>query len=95
MRLPNISVRVVRFDSSRILGLVTGSCVLLEFPPLSSTKLVGPPLVYVEERKGGLYLDQEPHVGDYRRAASEISQVAMSHEDTRQLVLEIAEEFAR
>ncbi|ATL70758.1 XRE family transcriptional regulator [Nocardia terpenica] len=95
MLLPNVSVRVVRFGASGILGLVTGSFVLLEFPLLPSTKLAEPPVVYVEEWKGSLYLDQEPEVGDYRRAADEISRVALTDDDTRRLVLEIAEEFAQ
>ncbi|ATL67488.1 helix-turn-helix domain-containing protein [Nocardia terpenica] len=95
MLLPNISIRAVRFRASGIRGLVTGPFALLEFPKLPSTGLTEPPVVYVEGYTGGLYLHDDPEITEYRRAVPEIGKVALSHDDTRHLVLQIAEEFAQ
>ncbi|UFS99590.1 helix-turn-helix domain-containing protein [Nocardia huaxiensis] len=91
---PNITVRCVPFDAQGHLGSRVGSFVLLEFPQLPATGLREPPVVYVEEFAGDLYLEREAEVRRYRDALSEISRVALDPDTTRQLVLSIAEEYS-
>lgn len=91
--LPNVSVRVVPFDAPGHLGSRVGSFVLLEFPKLPATGLREPPMVYVEEFAGDLYLEREAEVTRYRNAFAEISRVALDEETTRQFVLSIAKEY--
>ncbi|MEV6095915.1 helix-turn-helix transcriptional regulator [Nocardia sp. NPDC051981] len=90
---PNVSVRVVPFDTSGHLGSVTGSFVLLEFPKMSATGLIEPPVVFVEEYAGDLYLEREAEVKPYRNAFAEISRVALDHDTSRQFILSIAKEY--
>ncbi|MCU1644193.1 MAG: helix-turn-helix protein [Nocardia sp.] len=92
-QLPNISVRIVPFDASGHLGSVVGSFVLLEFPQLAATGLIEPPVVFVEEYAGDLYLEREAEVQRYRDAFTEISRVAVDPDTSRGLVLEIAKEY--
>ncbi|WP_067538317.1 helix-turn-helix domain-containing protein [Nocardia crassostreae] len=90
---PNVSVRVVPFESPGHLGSLVGSFVLLEFPKLPSTGLIEPPVVFVEGYAGDLYLEREGEVKRYREALAEISRVALSEDASRQLVLSIAKEY--
>ncbi|WP_067568493.1 helix-turn-helix domain-containing protein [Nocardia acidivorans] len=90
--LPNVSVRAVPFDAPHHLGSLVGSFVLLEFPKLSATGMTEPPVVYVEEHAGDLYLERESEVNRYRDAYTEIGRVALDVDMTRQLMLSIAKE---
>ncbi|RDI51153.1 helix-turn-helix domain-containing protein [Nocardia mexicana] len=93
LELPNISLRIVGFDEPSPLGLLSGSFILLEFPPLPQSKLTEPPVVYVEEYAGDLFLEQEADVQRYRNALRDITRVALSKDQTRQLILDVAEEY--
>ncbi|UFS98238.1 DUF5753 domain-containing protein [Nocardia huaxiensis] len=90
---PNVSIRVVPFDAPAHLGSLVGSFVLLEFPRLPATGLQEPPVVYVEEYAGDLYMEREHEVVRYRDAFCEISRVALHPEPSRQLLLSAAEEY--
>ncbi|MET8871188.1 helix-turn-helix transcriptional regulator [Nocardia sp. NPDC004604] len=90
---PNVSIRVVPFSAPSHLGSFVGSFVLLEFPALPSSKLTEPPVVYVEEYAGDLYLERDSEVGRYRDAVAEISRVALDEQATRRLLLELVEEY--
>ncbi|MFE7802206.1 helix-turn-helix domain-containing protein [Nocardia sp. NPDC057440] len=92
--LPNVSVRVVRFSARSILGSYVGSFSLLEFPELPQSKLAEPPIVYVEEYAGDLYLEREAEVQRYRRALREIDRVALDRGKSRSLILAVAKEYA-
>ncbi|BCK58900.1 transcriptional regulator [Nocardia wallacei] len=91
--LPNVSVRVVPFAARSILGSYVGSFSLLEFPPLQQSKTVEPPVVYVEEYAGDLYLEQDEDVNRYRRALREIDRVALEQEKSRAFILAVAKEY--
>ncbi|WP_067689032.1 helix-turn-helix domain-containing protein [Nocardia jejuensis] len=93
--LPNVSIRVVPFDVSGSLGSLLGSFVLLEFPKMSATGLIEPPVIYVEGYAGDLYLERELEVRRYRDAFAEIGRVALDQDATRQLMLSIAKEYGQ
>lgn len=92
--LPNVSVRVVPFNARRHLGSLVGSFILLEFPELPQSKLTEPPVVYVEEYAGDLYLERSEEISRYRHALREISRVALDQDMSRDLILAVAKEFA-
>lgn len=91
---PNVSVRVVPFGASNHLGSCVGSAILMEFPVLPHSRITEPPIVYVEEFAGDLYLEREPEVNRYRAALQEISRVALDQDMSRDLILAVAKEFA-
>lgn len=88
-----ISVRVVPFHTGAHPGLVVLSFSLLEFPPLTG-RLTQPPVIYTEGSEGGLYLERDDVIGRYRRSIAGIEAVALNEEDTREMVLAIAKEYA-
>ncbi|WP_306362158.1 helix-turn-helix transcriptional regulator [Nocardia sp. CC227C] len=92
---PNITLRVVPFDGARQRGFgsLVGSFVLLEFPKLPATGLSEPPVVYVEEWAGDLYLEREAEVRRYRDAFTEIGRVALSPDASRQFISAVAKEY--
>lgn len=89
----NLTIRVVPFSAPAPLGLVARSFALLEFPPLAS-RLVEPPVVYVDGYEGALYLEQSDVIDRHRRAIADLEQVALSEDATRDLVWSIAKEHA-
>jgi DNA-binding XRE family transcriptional regulator len=92
-KYPNVSIRVIPLRVGSHVGLQVGSFVLLEFPPLPSSRMIEPPVVYVEEYAGHLYLENGGEIEKYREAGSSIRRVALDESKTRALVLEIAEEL--
>lgn len=92
-QLTNVSIRVVPFSAPRHLGPYIGSFSLLEFPVLPQSKLTEPPIVYIEEYAGDLYLERETEVRRYRAALAEIQTVALDEVQSRQRILAVAKEF--
>lgn len=90
--LPNVSIQVLPFDARSILGLLAGSFVLMEFPPLPHSKAMEPPIVYVEGYAGDLYLEREEEVDRYRRVLAELRRVALDGYKSRDFVLAVAKE---
>lgn len=89
----NISVRVVPLSAGGHIGLQVGSFVLFEFPALPSSRMIEPPVVYVEVYAGHLYLEQDAEIQRYRGALRRLEDVALSREESRSLILAIAKEF--
>ncbi len=94
-QLPSVSLRVVPFSARSILGLVVGPFTLMEFPSLQATKSAEPPVVYIEEYTGGLYLERDSDIRQYRNAVQEIERVAWSGQETRTLVQKLTKEYVR
>ncbi|MRH86731.1 XRE family transcriptional regulator [Nocardia sp. SYP-A9097] len=89
---PNLSIRLVPLDAGSHLGLLAQAFTLLEFPPLAS-HLSEPPVVYVEGYEGGLYLERTDMIDRHRRAITDIQRVALTEDDTKQLVQQLAKEY--
>ncbi|WP_157556199.1 DUF5753 domain-containing protein [Nocardia acidivorans] len=89
---PNLSIRTVPLDAGSHLGLLAQAFTLLEFPPLAS-HLAEPPVVFVEGYEGGLYLERTDMIERHRRVIADIQRVALSEDDTKQLVQQIAKEY--
>ncbi|MFE7796909.1 helix-turn-helix domain-containing protein [Nocardia sp. NPDC057440] len=93
-RLPNVSIRVLPLDAGSHLGLVVQSFTLFEFPPLRASRLIEPPVVFVEGYDGALFLEEPRVIERRQKALEDVGRVALDHDDTRRLVVGIAEEYA-
>ncbi|MFF0490035.1 DUF5753 domain-containing protein [Nocardia sp. NPDC004068] len=85
---PNVSVRVVPFDTRNHIGALTGPFALLEFPLLPHTRFLEPPLIYIEEYVGNLYLERSAEVASYKSVIPELRRVALSESDSSAMFLE-------
>ncbi len=92
---PNIMVLVVPYNASNQLGSLVGKFVLLDFPTLPATRIQEPSVVYVEGFAGSLYLERETEVEQYHQAAEQIRRVALDAIQSRELILEVAREYAQ
>ncbi|MGV9413123.1 DUF5753 domain-containing protein [Nocardia sp. NPDC003693] len=93
-RLPNVSIRVVPHDVGSHLGLIAQSFILLEFPSLRDRGVVEPPVVYIEEWEGALFLEDGKAVQRHRKAVADISGVALSEEASRLVFEDFAKEYS-
>ncbi|MER7452232.1 helix-turn-helix transcriptional regulator [Nocardia beijingensis] len=91
--LPNVSIRIVPLNAGSYLGLEAGSFVLLEFPEHPNPSLTEPPVVYVEGYTGALYLDKPDEIDQYQTARSSVESAALSEDESRALLVAIAEEY--
>lgn len=82
MALPNVSLRIVRANIGYHPGLV-GSFVLYEFAAL-------PPIVHLENSHATAFLHEADVVGQYRKQARLLAGKALSEDDTRALLREVA-----
>lgn len=89
----NISVRVIPFATNPHPGLAIQSFHMLEFPRLDNG-LVEPTVVYLEGAVGALYHEQADVVAQYQTAISALRTVALSEDDTRDMVSRVAKEYA-
>ncbi|MEC3914420.1 helix-turn-helix domain-containing protein [Nocardia sp. CDC160] len=89
----NVSIRVVPFGVNMRIGVAFQSFTLLEFPHLA-INLIEPPVIYVEGTEGALYLEQQSVIARFRQALNGIQQVALSEDDSRDLVSTIAKEYS-
>lgn len=90
----NISIRVIPFGVGGHFGLIAQSFTLFEFPPLHLNRMPEPPVVFVEGFTGALFLEDDGVIERHRSAVENLREVALSENDTRRLVQEIAEEYA-
>ncbi|MGV9679833.1 helix-turn-helix domain-containing protein [Nocardia sp. NPDC003482] len=89
---PNVSIRLVPFNTRNHIGALVGPFSLLEFPLLPHSKFVEPPLVYIEEYVGNLYLERSEEVGRYKAALTELRRVSLSESDSAARILAISDE---
>ncbi|MFD6351676.1 helix-turn-helix domain-containing protein [Nocardia tengchongensis] len=90
---PNVSIRIVPHQVGTHPGLIVQSFTLLEFPPMAS-KLMEPPVIYTEGAEGALYLERRDVIDRYKQAIAGMQAVALSEEDTRDLVSRMAREHS-
>ncbi|MEV5647746.1 helix-turn-helix transcriptional regulator [Nocardia sp. NPDC052254] len=92
-RLPNVSIRAIPFDAGTHPGLVLGSFVLVEFPPLHPGRIPEAPLIFTEGFTGGLFVENDDVVSTYRSSLDELRTFASSAEDTIRLIETIADGY--
>jgi len=92
-RLPNVRVRVVRKDPGDPLGLIAGSFVIFDLPPLPTSRMRQPSVAYSEGYFGRIYIERESDLVTYTRAVERLQRVAYSPDESRDLVLEARKEW--
>jgi len=70
--LPNVSVRVLPFAAGGHRGVLSGPFVLLRFPADREERDPEPPVVYMENPTGALYLDKPQEIDYYAAAFSDV-----------------------
>ncbi|MFF0492504.1 helix-turn-helix domain-containing protein [Nocardia sp. NPDC004068] len=68
----NVSIRVVPFTTRNHIGALLGSFSLLEFPMMPKSRMTQPPIVYIEEHVGDLYLERPAEIARYRSGITEL-----------------------
>ncbi|MGV9675681.1 DUF5753 domain-containing protein [Nocardia sp. NPDC003482] len=86
-RRPNVSIRVVPFNSRSHIGALVGSFSLMEFPLVPHPRLTEPPVVYIEEHVGDLFLERSEEIDAYKSTITELRRVALSESDSRTMLL--------
>lgn len=90
----NVSIQVVPFDSRRHRGILSGQFVLLEFPRHPTARLTEPPVVYLEQFTGGLYLEKPEEVKQYRDVYADVQRSALDPDKSRKLIREVASQLS-
>lgn len=86
--LPNVTVRVLPFNSGLHLGLMAASFVLLDFAEEDDV-----PIVYIDGFAGDLYLDKPEEIERYRYAWTNLDQVAADKATSRDMITRAAKEL--
>ncbi|MFI1919323.1 helix-turn-helix domain-containing protein [Nocardia sp. NPDC020380] len=89
----NVEIRVVPFSVGAHPGLIMQSFDWLKFPP-GTSGLTLPTVVYADGVIGSVFHEHEEDVNRYRQAIEDIRTVALTQQDTRDLVMKIAKEYA-
>jgi transcriptional regulator with XRE-family HTH domain len=90
---PNVSIRIIPLTAGDSFGLEVDSFVFLDFPEHPNPALTEPPVVYIEGYTGALYLDKPDEIEQYRIARSHLESVALGTDESRVLLVAIAEEY--
>jgi transcriptional regulator with XRE-family HTH domain len=79
-RLPNVSLRILRAGQGYHPGLL-GSFLIYEYEDL-------PPIAFLENYSGSVFLSEREHIAAYRKLAKMVSGNALSEEASRELIAE-------
>ncbi len=88
-QLPHVTVQVIPFDMGAHPGL-NGQYAILEFPDASDSSVV-----YIEGVTSDLYLEKANDVQQYSVMYEHLRAQALNVEQSRQLIADIAKEYAR
>jgi transcriptional regulator with XRE-family HTH domain len=86
-KLPHINVQVLPFGAG-VHPAMEGGFSILGFPEPTD-----PDVVYMENSAGSLYLEQEPEIDRYTRMFSHLMATALAPDESRRLILRVAEEL--
>lgn len=84
---PNVDVRVLPFSTGAHAFLGT-SFVILEFPEGRES-----PIVYLEPRTGGLYLDRPAEIASYNFAMRDLEGRVLGARESREFMAKAAKEL--
>ncbi|MEU7633379.1 helix-turn-helix transcriptional regulator [Nocardia sp. NPDC049220] len=92
--LPNVSIRVLPFAAGIPLGDPLGPFTILDFGTDNKGKPIEPPVVYLESFTGDLYLEKPEDVARYHEAHAVIRRAALDETASRNLIRQVAREYA-
>jgi hypothetical protein len=88
---PNVTLRIVGRDAKDPVGVIAGSFVFFDLPPLPTSRMRQPPVVYLEGYLATTYVETVPEVTKYSQVMDRLRRVAHSEEKSRALVSEALE----
>lgn len=86
-KLPLVNVQVLPF-SAGVHPAMEGAFSILGFPEPAD-----PDVVYLENSAGSLYLEEEPEIDRYARMFSHLMAMALAPDESRRLILRVADEL--
>jgi transcriptional regulator with XRE-family HTH domain len=92
--LPNVSIRVVPFSAGLHRGMLSGPFAILRFPVNGDGQESEPPVVYVTDLGGALYLERPSEIHRYQDVYAAIAAVALNEPASRALIRRAAEEHS-
>ena len=84
----NVSVHVIRSGGQRVHAAHAGPFIVFRFPK-------APPIVHIEHYRSSVFLYNTREVADYVRAEEDLRSMALSREDSLELVADIAAEMEK
>ncbi|MGQ4601615.1 Scr1 family TA system antitoxin-like transcriptional regulator, partial [Nocardia sp. R6R-6] len=92
--LPNITLRVLPFSAGIPLGDPIGPFTVVDFGSDKKQQTIEPPVVYLENYTGDLYLESPSDVQRYHVAHEVIRRAALDEAASRSLLRQLAREHA-
>lgn len=92
--LPNVSLCVLPFDAGIPMGDPVGLFTILNFGMSAKGEPVEPPVVYLENFTGDMYLEKQADVDRYHEAHQAIRRAALDEKMSRDLFRQVAREFS-
>ena len=86
-KLPHMNVQVLPF-SAGVHPAMEGAFSILSFPEPND-----PDVVYLENQAGSLYLEEVPEIDRYSRMFSQLMATALAPDESRRLIMRVAEEL--
>lgn len=93
--LPNVSIKVMPFDSGLHHGVMSGPFVMLEFPMNGNGSVSEPPTIYVDGFTGALYLDKANEIERFGIAFKDIWGTSLNEVATKDLIARVARELGK
>jgi transcriptional regulator with XRE-family HTH domain len=95
MGLPNVTIRILPFSAGFPMGVAVGPFVILKSGGDGKRQPKEPTVVYVESFTGDLYLEKLGAVRRYVDAYQQFERAALDPDQSRNLLRQIAREYAR
>ncbi|MET8878287.1 helix-turn-helix transcriptional regulator [Nocardia sp. NPDC004604] len=92
--LPNVSLRILRFDAGIPMGDPLGRFIVLDFGLDARGASIEPSVVYLETFTGDMYLEKRIDVQSYHEAHQAIQRAALDEQASRDLLRQVAREFS-
>ncbi|MEU2032417.1 helix-turn-helix domain-containing protein [Nocardia amamiensis] len=94
MGLPNVTIQVLPFSAGFPMGVAVGPFVIMESGGDGKRQPKEPTVVYVESFTGDLYLEKPGAVGRYVDAYQQFQGAALDTDQSKNLLRQIAREYA-
>ncbi|MEV4239611.1 helix-turn-helix transcriptional regulator [Nocardia sp. NPDC049737] len=92
--LPNITLQVLPYAAGIPLGDPIGLFTIAEFRLDKKKEPIEPPVVYLENFTGDLYLESQSHVSRYHVAHEALRRAALDETASRNMLRQLAREYA-
>jgi transcriptional regulator with XRE-family HTH domain len=86
LKLPNVAIQVLPFESADVLKYVTGPATIIEFPDPSEGSVV-----YLENLAGDLYVEKEEEVERYVAIFERLRREALSQRRSAEMIKALAQ----